>query len=166
MVLKWKDRRDVLMLSTKHDNSMISFNRRRTTIEKPRVVADYNKGKGYIDMTDQMGSYHTCLRKSIKWYRKLIFDIICNTSIVNALSIYTSVTGRKMALVDFREAVILGLLQNKTALDKTENEEKHTLEKTSKIGRCKRCYENISKKKGNLKYFLNSLLEIFTFFFK
>lgn len=165
MVLKWKDRRDVLMLSTKHDNSMISFNRRRTTIEKPRVVADYNKGKGYIDMTDQMGSYHTCLRKSIKWYRKLIFDIICNTSMVNALSIYTSVTGRKMALVYFREAVILGLLQNKTALDRTENEEKHTLEKTSKIGRCKRCYENISKTKGNLKYFLNSLLEIFTFFF-
>lgn len=33
MVLKWKDRRDVLMLSTKHDNSMINFNRRRTTIK-------------------------------------------------------------------------------------------------------------------------------------
>lgn len=72
----------------------------------PRVVPDYNKGKEYIDMTDQMGSCHTCLRKSIKWYRKLIFDIICNTSMVNALSIYTSVTGRKMAIVDFREAVI------------------------------------------------------------
>lgn len=85
MVLKWKDRRDVLMLSTKHDNSMTRFNRRRTTIEKPRVVADYNKRKGYIDLTDQMGSYHTCLRKSIKWYRKLIFDIICNTTMVNAL---------------------------------------------------------------------------------
>lgn len=42
MVLKWKDRRDVLMLSTKHDNSMITFNRRRTTIEKPRVVSMIN----------------------------------------------------------------------------------------------------------------------------
>lgn len=65
MVLKWKDRRDVLMLSTKHDNSMKSFNRRGKTFEKPNVVAEYNKGKGYIDLSDQMGSYHTCLRKSI-----------------------------------------------------------------------------------------------------
>lgn len=151
MVLKWKDRRDVLMLSTKHDNSMTSFNRRRTTIEKPQGVADYNKGKGFIDLTDQMGSYHTCLRKSIKWYRKLIFDIICNTTMVNALSIYTSAIGRKLSLVDFREAVLLieGLLQNKT-LSSTENEEKLILEKTSYKGRCKRCYEIISKEKGML----------------
>lgn len=147
MVLKWKDRRDVLMLSTKHDNSMKSFNRRGKTFEKPSVVAEYNKGKGYIDLTDQMGSYHTCLRKSIKWYRKLIFDIICNTSMVNALSIYTDVTGHKMTLVDFREAVIEGLLKNKTQIT-TDNEEKHILEKTSNIGRCKRCYETITKEKG------------------
>lgn len=156
MVLKWKDRRDVLMLSTKHDNSMTRFNRRRTIIEKPRVVADYNKGKGYIDLTDQMGSCHTRLRKSIKWYKKLIFDIICNTTMVNALSIYTSVTGQKIALVDFREAVIEGLLQKKTLLT-TDNGENHTLEKTSNIGRCKRCYEMISKEKGNVIHNQNYL---------
>jgi len=66
---------------------------------------------------------------------------------VNALSIYTSVTGRKMALVDFKEAMIEGLLQNKTALDSTENEEKHTLEKISNIGRCKKFYEITYRKK-------------------
>jgi hypothetical protein len=87
---------------------MISFIRRRTTIEKPRVVADYNKGKGYIDLTDQMRSYHTCLWKSIKRYRKVMFDIICNTSMVNALRIYISVTRWKMTLVNFI-AVIVGL---------------------------------------------------------
>lgn len=161
MVLKWKDRRDVLMLSTKHDNSMKSFNRRGKTFEKPNVVAEYNKGKGYIDLSDQMGSYHTCLRKSIKWYRKLIFDIVCNTSIVNALSIYTDVTGQKMTLVDFREAVIQGLLKKKTQIT-TDNEEKHVLEKTSNIGRCKRCYETISKEKGteiHYKKHLNILIK-------
>lgn len=63
MVLKWKDRRDVLMLSTKHDNAIKSFIRRRIATEKPHVVADYNNGKSNIDLTNQMGSYHTCLRR-------------------------------------------------------------------------------------------------------
>lgn len=93
VVLKWKDRRYELMLSTKHDNTMKSFIRRRITFEKPHIVADFNNGRSNIDLTHQMGSYHTCLRRSIKCYRKLIFDLICNTSTVNALSIYTSVTG-------------------------------------------------------------------------
>jgi len=58
VVLKWRDRRDVLMLSTIHTNLMINVNQRRTVIKKPKVIADYNTGKSYIDLTDQMGSYH------------------------------------------------------------------------------------------------------------
>lgn len=47
-----------------------------------------------------------------------------------------------MALLDFKEVMIEGLLQNKSAVDSTENEEK-----------------------GNLNCFLNSLAEIFYFVF-
>lgn len=47
-----------------------------------------------------------------------------------------SVTGKKIKLVEFREAVIEGLLRNKTIIS-TDNEDKNTLEKTSKIGSCK-----------------------------
>jgi hypothetical protein len=68
---------------------MINVNQRRTVIEKPKVVADYNEEKSYIDLTDQIDSYHSCLRKSLNWYRKIMFDIICNTSMANALSLYT-----------------------------------------------------------------------------
>lgn len=93
-----------------------------------------------------MGSYHTCLRKSIKWYRKLIFDIICNTTMVNALSIYTSVTGQKIALVDFREAVIEGLLQKKTLLT-TDNGENHTLEKNIKYWKMQTMLRNDFERK-------------------
>jgi len=150
MVLKWRDRRDVLMLSTMHTNLMINVNQRRTVIEKPKVIADYNTGKSYIDLIDQMGSYHSCLRKSLKWYRKIMFDIIFNTSMTNALSLYTGVTGNRMKLVEFREAVIQGLLRNKTTTHvPTQNINEHLLEKTSKTGRCKPCYEIISKEKGN-----------------
>ncbi|XP_025423365.1 piggyBac transposable element-derived protein 4-like [Sipha flava] len=86
-VLKWKDRREVLMISTKQTNKIISVDRSRKTVkQKPEVVVDYNTGKGYIDLTDQLQSYHSALRKSLKWYRKIIIDLICNISVLNALT--------------------------------------------------------------------------------
>lgn len=51
---------------------------------KPNAIIDYNHGKGLIE---QIGSYHTCLRKGVKWYRKIAFDIICNTALINAFSL-------------------------------------------------------------------------------
>ncbi|EYC08312.1 hypothetical protein Y032_0066g3692 [Ancylostoma ceylanicum] len=41
-VLKWRDRRDVLMLSTTHDDSRVGQG-------KPKVVEDYNKAKLFVD---------------------------------------------------------------------------------------------------------------------
>lgn len=54
--LKWRDKRDVLMLSTFHDDSMVGKSRRSRrsvggveTIAKPRVVEEYNKYMGGVD---------------------------------------------------------------------------------------------------------------------
>ena len=54
--LKWKDKREVIMLSTYHDASMVSKSRRSRAaeggvedIEKPRVVEDYNLHMGGVD---------------------------------------------------------------------------------------------------------------------
>jgi Transposase IS4 len=61
VVLKWKDKREVMVLSTKHDSSMTNsgkFNRKRELVRKPNAVLDYNKAKLGIDLSDQMASYH------------------------------------------------------------------------------------------------------------
>ena len=54
--LKWKYKRDVLMLSTYHDQSMVtkSWRSRRVDggvedIERPKVVDDYNQHMGGVD---------------------------------------------------------------------------------------------------------------------
>ena len=54
--LKWKDKRDVLLLSTFHDDTMLGKSRqsRRAVggveqISKPRVVEDYNQFMGGVD---------------------------------------------------------------------------------------------------------------------
>ena len=157
-VLKWKDRREVLMISTKHTNKIINVDRSRKTVkQKPEVVVDYNTGKGYIDLTDQLQSYHSALRKSLKWYRKIIIDLICNISVLNALSLFIGVNGQKMKIMKFREAIIEELLQNDD--DDTQQSEliqpslptlDHTLEKSPKTSRCKSCYSLLAKKEGTL----------------
>lgn len=152
-MLKWRDRRDVLMISTKHTNKSVKINRNGKTIEKPQVIVDFNAGKGFIELNDQIGSYHTSLRKSIKWYRKLIIDLICNISMLNAFSLYIGVTGEKMKIINFREAVIEGLLENENdatrEIKRQQISLEHQLDKSTKTSRCKTCYKLLAKTQGN-----------------
>ncbi|GLV38191.1 hypothetical protein CBL_12837 [Carabus blaptoides fortunei] len=46
-------------------------NRKRKNKQKPIAILAYNRGKAGIDLSDQICSYTTTLRKGIKWYRKL-----------------------------------------------------------------------------------------------
>lgn len=80
IVLKWKNQRDVLMLSTCDglEQEQIQTRRKRaspnntvfTPIMKTKVIIDYNTGKCGIDKSDQMTSYACVNRRGVKWYRK------------------------------------------------------------------------------------------------
>lgn len=112
-VLKWKDRRDVLMISTKHSNSMNKIQMKRGKKIKPNAIIYYNRGKGLIDVSDQISSYHTCLCKGVKWYRKIAFDIICNTELVNAFSLYKAFANNNKSITQFREDISLYMVKKK-----------------------------------------------------
>lgn len=82
MVLRWKDKRDVYMLSNFHGDSMAASgkidHKTKEPVVKPVVVLDYNKKMGGVDVCDQMVDTYQCMRKTIKWYHKLflhLFDI-------------------------------------------------------------------------------------------
>ena len=54
--LKWRDKRDVTMLSTYHNDGIVTKNRRLRAaqgrvedIQKPKVVEDYKKNMGGMD---------------------------------------------------------------------------------------------------------------------
>ena len=108
VIVKWKNTRDVRLLSTKHAPEMVPVNppkiqtqsfasqdqataaaatadmqpqpstsrtepttmdrkrKSRKVTSKPLVVLAYNKGKAGIDLSDQMASYATTLRKGNK----------------------------------------------------------------------------------------------------
>jgi len=81
--------------------------KRDRIIKKPLVVEDYNTGKSYTVRSDQMSSYSTHLKKTIKWYKKVTFDILLSTSSVNALSLFKSVTKNKsITITTFKEEII------------------------------------------------------------
>ena len=77
LALKWQDKREVHMLSTIHSTTYTNSNKidRQTgeAIRKPVCIVDYTKNMGAADHVDMQISFSECIRKSVKWYRKLFF---------------------------------------------------------------------------------------------
>lgn len=105
-VLKWKDKRDVYMLSTKHSDTLSKVVKKGREITKPKMILDYNKSKGSVDMSDQMSSYSSPLRKTVKWYRKIGIDLLLNTAIVNTWVMFTEISNTKISIVEFRKCLV------------------------------------------------------------
>ncbi|CAH1960999.1 unnamed protein product [Acanthoscelides obtectus] len=153
VVLKWHDKRDILCLSTVHTETTTKYTRRGTEIEKPSLVVDYNSCKSFIDLSDQLKSYCSPLRKGVKWYRKLAFEILLGSAVVNAFILYKTVTKAKISITEFRQKIALGMLQIEevTVRKETENENrKHVLQEVASKGRrkCVACYAKISIEEG------------------
>lgn len=116
-VIKWVDKRPVVMISTvpNHDAELKATgakNRNGADILKPQAVMSYNKAKEGVDISDQMSSYYTTLRKTIKWYKKVFFEIALGTCVVNSWVIYNNFgdNAKQLDILQIREKIIDGLL--------------------------------------------------------
>jgi len=118
-VLKWRDRRDVMVLSTKHGGNLVNTgkkNRKQEIIQKPEAVLYYNSIKQGIDVSDQMSSYHSPLRKSIRWFHKVAMEFLLGTAVVNAWLLYNEhcrsvgLESRQLQMAGFREFLAMSLL--------------------------------------------------------
>ncbi|XP_022181582.1 piggyBac transposable element-derived protein 4-like [Myzus persicae] len=72
-VLKWKDKRKVLGLSTEWKADLENVkNRKGDEKEKPVPIINYNKFMSGVDRQDQMLSYYPCERKTLPVIRELL----------------------------------------------------------------------------------------------
>eukprot|EP00731_Ephydatia_muelleri_P003573 Em0001g3573a len=118
LCLKWKDKRDVLLLSTIHDDvSMVDILRRSRTvaggierIQKPKVIDDYNQHMGGVDQSDQLVMYYGYAHRQTKWWKRVLFHLV-DLSLVNASILYNSVNEKKLTQMEFRIEVAKGLLK-------------------------------------------------------
>jgi len=87
-VSKWKDKRDVLCITTKYQPKMlVSKNKYGQEKLKPIEIAKYNEFMSGVDRADQMISYYSCPRKSAKWYKKVIFHLL-DVAVWNSFFLY------------------------------------------------------------------------------
>ncbi|KAJ8706468.1 hypothetical protein PYW07_012546 [Mythimna separata] len=79
MALKWKDNKYNFMLSTIHDNSLEpAIKNTSVTGIKPNAFVDYTKIMSSVASTDTELTITSinCIRKTVKWYKKLFFRIL------------------------------------------------------------------------------------------
>ncbi|XP_021342234.1 piggyBac transposable element-derived protein 4-like [Mizuhopecten yessoensis] len=105
LTVKWTDKRDVYMLSTKHEPTMSLTNKVDRTmgepIVKPTVIIDYNRNMGGVDLADQLGKYYTITRRTLKWWLKLFFHMM-NLAITNAYILHKKNSRAPLSHYKFR----------------------------------------------------------------
>lgn len=115
VVLKWKDKRDVLVLSTKHGDNLVQVKTKNRIVTKPEVIIAYNDGKAHIDLSDQMSFYNSSLRKSFRWYKKVAIDLVFGTTLVNSHILYKLATKKNISVTQFKEQLVEYLLNRNQA---------------------------------------------------
>ena len=73
--------------------------------EKPDCVLDYNKYMGAVDRCDQMISYSNFDRRTVKWWKKVFFHILC-LAVLNGYLLYKKSTQHPILQRVFRRELV------------------------------------------------------------
>jgi hypothetical protein len=68
MIRKWKDKKDVCLISTTHDDKMFQTRVQGQVLEKPKVITDYNSSMGRMNLSDTYLISYCSTRKRLKKY--------------------------------------------------------------------------------------------------
>lgn len=154
-ILKWHDKRDVIMLSTCHGDRFQNsgkVDRQGNPKIKPQMILDYNKTKQGIDVSDQYSSYYNPQRKSLIWYKKVAMELLFGITVVNSIVIFNKQVTNKLSLLQFTESLSRHFLCTKKSeqvVEVQKNIEKHFLKQFDRVGgrfqrkRCHGCYLNL-----------------------
>ena len=115
MGLKWHDKCVVSLLTTIHDDSMISKSRWKKggdqqVVQKPSCIDEYNSYMGGVDMAAQLLQYYGCKIIYKKWWKCVFFHML-DVTLVNAYILYyKTAVGKPMSHLDFLISVARGLV--------------------------------------------------------
>lgn len=112
-VSRWRDKREVYSITTGHLPKMITVNNRYgKQMLKPKHISEYNMNMSGIDRSDQMVSYYSSPRKTIRWYKKVIFIFhLLDISLWNSYFLYKkTLTTSNFRFLDFHEAIVKKLI--------------------------------------------------------
>ena len=91
IAVRWRDNKDVFLLSTNCDNAISETSRRvggtNSAIACPKVVKLYNKYKGGVDLSDQARSYYPVGRKARKYWKYILWFFV-DICLINSWILY------------------------------------------------------------------------------
>jgi hypothetical protein len=150
VVTNWKDKRNVRMISTRNKHRMKETTSRKGAKKmKPECVVEYNSHMSGIDLSDQMLSYYSAPRKTIRWYRKIFFRLL-DVCIWDSCYIYNNKNPKKLTHLKFRDQIIRNLIgiNNEESVDNNDTKLQHQDQfhfpepipgGKKKVKRCKLC---------------------------
>ena len=174
LAVAWVDNRAVYFLSTIHPPEFpirasnearvvrrrgVGGGGRSGEVSCPPLLKDYNSYMGGVDQADQMLRYYTCIRKTVKWYRRILFHEI-EVAIHNSFVIECDDRGGTNRAIrnalEFREELAEYLIgdthQSMKAIRPPQNEELrltnvgvHMPEMITDRGNCAVCSKKIRK---------------------
>ena len=121
MVLAWKDKRIIFMISTYFGSSTEIQQRRAkggATEEfvKPTAIVEYTRHMGAVDRFDHYCSSYAFTRKSLKWWRKTFYWLL-ELAVVNSFILYkeTNPSDDKITHIRYRKQLIQQLVGEQRA---------------------------------------------------
>ena len=83
-----KKKKPVIMVTTRASAATtVSSRSTRTPTVKPVVVDNYNHHMNGVDLADQHAVYYSFIRKTVKWWRKVVFWLV-ETAVLNSYILY------------------------------------------------------------------------------
>ncbi len=111
---RWKDTKDVILLSNCHGPDVGNIKRTmkdgtKKTISCPEAIVFYNKYMGGVDHADQMITLYDLDRKSTKWWRKVFIRLML-TAVFNSYVIHCETNHKKTPYIDFLVDLAEGMI--------------------------------------------------------
>ena len=108
LAVKWRDTRNVFVLSSIHPDTTIQISTAAGVVEKPLCVHDYNLNMGGVDLNDQLMAPYLVARKARRWYKKVSVYLF-QLALLNAFVLYKA-SGRAGSFLQFQVEIIRALL--------------------------------------------------------
>ncbi|KAG5871304.1 hypothetical protein JTB14_030426 [Gonioctena quinquepunctata] len=113
LTVRYKDKREVNMLSSSHTPDVKCVGQKRDTdrqIFKPTCIVDYNTYMGAVDKTDMLLSSVEYVRKSKKWYKKVYFHLL-DMAVLNSYQMYKTTTPKYISIEKFHLDLVKQIIE-------------------------------------------------------
>lgn len=169
LIIRYRDKRDVYLLSTKLTAGFVEKNRYQASVsthlllQKPSAIEHYNTNMGAVDAVDQDIEPYNCARKNYSWFKKIGLHVV-QRMVLNAKVLYIHANDKDISVLEFHKCLIDGLLakyspayttmKQKFQGKKTKKKEQRHIFASSakehgsrrKRGTCRVCYQQQKKR--------------------